>query len=88
MEKEKHVLAAMALFEEVILDHRPAKLKENQDVNLITESAVLGIIETNKIRELYRTLSEIPETANGGRIGRKSRSCERMGTDGGNSRSG
>ena len=35
----------------------------NQDVNLITESACLKINEANKIRELYRALSEIPETA-------------------------
>ena len=39
------------------------KLKGNQDVNLITEAAVLKISETNKIRDLYRAISEIPETA-------------------------
>ena len=58
-------LAAMALFEEAILDHLQVKLTGNQDVNLITESEVLQISETDKIRELYRALSEIPETAKG-----------------------
>ena len=60
--EENHVLASRALFEEVILDQRQVRLKENQDVNLITESAVLKISETNEIRELYRALIEIPET--------------------------
>ena len=53
----------MALFEEVISDHRQVELGGNQDVNLITDAAVLEIRETTKIRELYRALSEIPETA-------------------------
>ena len=59
----KQVLAALALFEEVISDHRQVELGGNQDVNLITDAAVLEIRETTKIRELYRALSEIPETA-------------------------
>ena len=61
--EEKQVLSSMALFGEVILGQCQVELKGNQDVNLITESAVLKIGETNKIREPYRALSEIPETA-------------------------
>ena len=61
-EEEQQVLAALAFLEEVISDQCRLKLKENQDADLITEPAVLGINETNKIRELYRTLCEIPET--------------------------
>ena len=49
----------------MILDQCQLKLKGNQDANLITESAVLEINEANKIRELYRTLREIPETEKG-----------------------
>ena len=59
---EQQVLAALALLGEVILDLCQLKLKANQDVGLITESAVLEINETEEIRELYRTLCEIPET--------------------------
>ena len=36
-EAEKQVLAALALMEEVILDHRQLQLKENQDANSVTE---------------------------------------------------
>ena len=64
-EEEQHVLAALALLGEVITDQRQVELKENQDADLITDSAVLGINETNKIRELYRALCEIPETVKG-----------------------
>ena len=46
----------------MISDQCQVKLQGNQDVNLITEAAVLEISETNKIRELYRAISEIPET--------------------------
>ena len=61
-EEEQQVLAALALLGEVILDQCQSKLKENQDVGLITESEVLKINEAGGIRELYRTLCEIPET--------------------------
>ena len=61
-EEQQQVLAALAMLGEVILDQRQLKLKENQDGDLITESEVFEINETNKIRELYRTLCEIPET--------------------------
>ena len=38
-----------------------SKLKENKDANAITEVAVLKVEETNRIRELYREIFEIPE---------------------------
>ena len=46
------------------LQRRQLKLKANQDANPITEVAVLKINETDKIRELYRAICEIPETPN------------------------
>ena len=54
--RRKHVLAAMPLFEEVISDQCQVELTGNQDVNLITEGAVLKMGEANEIRELYRAL--------------------------------
>ena len=84
----EHVLASMGLFEEAILDKCQAKLNANQDVKLITEAAGLEISETNKIRDLCRAFREIPEKRKGERIESESRSCERMESDGGNSRSG
>ena len=65
VEGEQPVLTAMALLEEVILGQRQQNLKENQDAIRINEVAVLGINETNKIRELYRVLGEIPENGKG-----------------------
>ena len=57
-------------------------MKENQDMDLITESAVLKINESSEIRELYRALCEIQETAKG-RFGRKSRSSDWAESNGG-----
>ena len=62
MGEEQRVLTALALLGEVISDQRQKKLKGNQDVGRITEVTVLQINETGEIRELYRTLGEIPET--------------------------
>ena len=64
IEEENQFLAARPLLEEVISDQCQAELKGNQDVCLITDASVLGINESNKIRELCRALYEIPETAN------------------------
>ena len=52
---------ALALMGELISDHRRAKLKENQDADSITEVAALKANVTNKIREIYRGVCEIPE---------------------------
>ena len=60
--EEQHVLTALALLGEVISDHRQVELKENKDAGLITVVAVSKINETNRIREIYRTIGEIPET--------------------------
>ena len=62
MGEEQRVLTALAHLEEVISDQCQRNLKENQVVGRITEVAVLEINETNKIRELYRGIGEIPET--------------------------
>ena len=56
-------LAALSHLGEAISDHRQVKLKENQDVDIITEAAVLKINESGKIRDLYRSLYEIPAIA-------------------------
>ena len=55
-EKEEHVLAALALFGEIIAGQRKQKLMENQDANRIAESDTLKIKEANKIKELYRAI--------------------------------
>ena len=39
----------------------PSNLKGNKDANAITESAVLKVEDTNRIRERYRAICEIPE---------------------------
>ena len=62
MEEEQRVLTELAFLAEVIFGQYQQKLKENQDVGRFTEVAVLKINETNKIRERYRALCEIPET--------------------------
>ena len=59
----KQVLSSLAHFGEAISDQCQLKLQENQDVNLITDAAVLEINESGKIRELCRAIGEIPETA-------------------------
>ena len=61
-EEEKHVLEEFALFGEIIAGQCQQKLKENQDPNRITELETLKINATNKIKELYRAISEIQET--------------------------
>ena len=61
-EEEKHVLAALALFGEIIADRCQQTLKENQAANRVTDLATLKINEKNKIKELYRAISEIPAT--------------------------
>ena len=37
----------------------------NENAKLIAEEAVLKVGESNKIRELYRIMNEIPETEKG-----------------------
>ena len=60
--EEKKVLIALALAGEVISGQCQLKLKENQDANSIIETTVLKVRETNKIREIYREICEIPES--------------------------
>ena len=84
--EEQQVLAALALLGEAVSDQCQLELKENKAVDLITESAVLEINEANKIRELYRTIFEIPDTDKK-RDEIEARRCGRMGRNWGNSRS-
>ena len=58
VDEEKHVLAAMALMEEVISDHCQLKLKGNQDVWSITDAIVLKINETGKSDRFIGWFSE------------------------------
>ena len=60
-QEAKKVLTALSFLEEVISNRRQFKLKENQKANSITETDVLKVRETNRIRDLYRGISEIPE---------------------------
>ena len=60
-QSEKNVLTAFGIMGEFIAGQRHLKLKENQDANSITESAVLNLIETGEIRELCSAILEIPE---------------------------
>ena len=62
---EQHVLTEFVLLGEVILDQCQQKLKGKQDLGRITEVAVLKINDTNKIRERYRPIGEIPEAEKG-----------------------
>ena len=59
--EEKKILTELGIMEAVISNHRHVKLKENQEANLITKSAILKAQETNKIRELCRAIFEFPE---------------------------
>ena len=71
MGEEKQVLPALSLMDELISDHCQLGFKENQDAGPITEAAVLKVNESNKIREIYRAILEIPENRaklNWGRI--------------------
>ena len=81
-EEEKQVLAALALFGEIIADQCQQKLKGNQDVNRIAEMETLKINETAKINELYREISEIPETEKEKNVNERKKveeECEAMG---------
>ena len=60
--EEKDVLASLALMEEMIANQCMVKRRKNESSKLIAEGAVLKVKETNKIRELYRILNEIPES--------------------------
>ena len=60
--EEKDVLASLALMEEMIVNQCMVKKRKNESSKLIAEGAVLKVKETNKIRELYRILNEIPES--------------------------
>ena len=61
-EEEKKVLAALALFGEIVVGQCQAKRKENQDAKQLTETATMEINETNKIKELYKILGEFTES--------------------------
>ena len=54
-------LMALDVMGAVIAATRQLKLKEIQEANSITETAVLKAQEANIIRELYRAICEIPE---------------------------
>jgi hypothetical protein len=60
--EEKDVLVSLALMEEMIVNQCMVKRRKNESLKLIAEGAVLKVKETNKIRELYRILNEIPES--------------------------
>ena len=47
---------------EMIANQCMAKRRKNESSKLIEEGAVLKVKETNKIRELYRIMNEIPES--------------------------
>ena len=59
--EEQKVLTALDFAGEVIAAQCELKLKDNQEANLIAETDVSKAQETNKIRELYREICEIPE---------------------------
>ena len=61
MGEEREVLTAIDLMGELILDKRQLTFKANQDVGSITEVTVLKVMGPNKIRDLYRSICEIPE---------------------------
>ena len=61
--EENQVLSATGIMEEVILDQCQVELKENQDVDTITEAAVSEVNETSQIRGPYLAICEIPETS-------------------------
>jgi len=67
--EEKDVLASLALMEEMIANQCMVKRRNNENAKLIAEEAVLKMNETNKIRELYRIMNEIPES-------QKEKNCE------------
>ena len=47
-EEERKVLTTLALFGEIIADQSQSKRKENQEVNQLTEQAILKIKEKIK----------------------------------------
>ena len=59
--EEKKVLTALAFTGEVGAGKCQLKLGENQEANSITETAVLKVPRTNKNRDLYRAICEIPQ---------------------------
>ena len=61
-QEETNVLAALALIDDSIARYCRLILKGNQDANSITETAVLKVQETNKIRVIFiGGICEIPE---------------------------
>ena len=59
--EERKILTALAFMGEVISGEFHLRLKENQELNFLTEKSVLKVQETNKIRELFRAIFEFPE---------------------------
>ena len=68
--EESKVLTAMALMAKLILDQRQENRKPNQDAGSIPEVADLKVGETNKIRDLFMAISEIPGKPSGIELGR------------------
>ena len=85
-EEEQHVLAAFALLGEVISDHHQVELKGNQDAGLITESAVLEINEAGEFANFTGRFVKFRKPKKK-RYENEARICERMGSNGRNSRS-
>ena len=63
--EEKEVSMALASMWEVISDQCQLKLNANQESDSITGAAVSKVRGANKIRELYRSICEIPENSGG-----------------------
>ena len=59
-QEEKKVLTALDFMGEVIAGQCQLKLKGGQEVDAITETAVLEVQEANKIREIYSAICESP----------------------------
>ena len=59
---EKDVLASLALMEEMVANQCMVKRRKSESAKLLAEGAVLEVKETNKVRELYRIMNEIPES--------------------------
>ena len=59
-QSETKILTALAFMEEVIANKCQLKLKANLEAHPTAEKAISEAQDTNKIRELYRVICEIP----------------------------
>ena len=64
-EEEKQVLAALALFGEIVVGQCQTKRMENQDSKQLTEFSTLKINEASKIKELYKIIGGFTEYEKG-----------------------